>query len=149
MTVTFFNNKSENNVLNKSLTQISVLTGTVKEPVGESVGEILIQGQVPAQANYCYISEFGRYYFISNPVHIRNDLTKISLACDVLMSFRDYILGLYTVVERSQYNGQQYLVDNMKPSYNFPMVLTKSFPHGFDGFNYYLAVAGGGKNEQV
>lgn len=37
--------------------------------------------------NYAYIVDFKRYYFLSNPVSIRNGLTGYSLKVDVLTSF--------------------------------------------------------------
>lgn len=148
MIIDIYKNLSENNAINKKLLKITSLTGTVKEPLSEQTGEVLIEQNVSDLANYCFIPEFNRYYYITKKEHIRTGLVKLSLRCDVLMSFKSFILGLIVVVERSEHSGQPYLVDTVKSAFNFPMVLTRKFPGGFTGFNYYLTVASGGEQTE-
>lgn len=43
--------------------------------------------------NYCYITEFKRYYFINSITFGMNDIITLSCTCDVLYSFKDIPTG--------------------------------------------------------
>ena len=60
--------------------------------------------QFPSMINYCYIPAWNRYYFIEDITCLNTFLYKVTLKCDVLMSFRNDILDIYGVVDRAE-NG--------------------------------------------
>lgn len=51
--------------------------------------------------NYVYIPDFNRYYFVIDIVSVNKNLWKFNLEVDVLMSFKDDILQLTGIVDRS------------------------------------------------
>lgn len=149
MTIDFFVNESENNAINKKLTKIGSLSGTAREELEFTKNPTLLIQNVNdfnlLNSNYVFIEEFNRYYFVTNFKFVRNDLIELTVRIDVLMSFKNEILNLNVIAERSENLFSSYFVDNQKMAYNFPMVLTKKFSNGFDKLNYYLTVASGGR----
>lgn len=146
MTLNFYTTADEPNRIIKNLTLTATTTGTVKEPLSKQENtQILVENtEAVRNSNYCYIPDFDRYYFIVKTEIERNGVVNITLRCDVLMTFKNDILSLIVIADRSETVYNSYIVDNLKSVYNFPMILTKQFPNGFDQLNYYLTVAGGG-----
>ena len=74
------NNRSEQNKLDKTLTTISTLTGTLKTETSIIDPVIIVEGALSdlKTCNYCTISEFGRSYFVNNIKSIRNNLIELS-----------------------------------------------------------------------
>ena len=66
-----------------------------------------------SKANYAYIPEFERYYFINDIVSVANGLWMISMSCDVLYSFKDEILDLKPFVTRNEYSFDSYVKDDL------------------------------------
>lgn len=62
---------------------------------------VLLNGAVNVNANYAYISTFGRYYYIDEITSVRTGLFQVSLRCDPLMSFATDIMGLPCICSRS------------------------------------------------
>ena len=98
--------------------------------------------------NYAKITEFNRYYFITDIVAVNNKFWKISLKCDVLMTYASEILDLNVNVLRNPSQFNLMLEDNQLNTYadtrtqcyNFPQSLTSSSDNQF---KYYLTVIGG------
>ena len=63
-------------------------------------------------ANYVYIPEFNRYYFINDIVSIRQNLWQITLSVDVLMSYKNQILETNAFVARNQNKFNKDIIDN-------------------------------------
>lgn len=61
--------------------------------------------------NYCYIAEFGRYYYITD-ITFANKTLIVSLHCDVLMSYRDDILSSVGHITRTTNRSNKYLPDS-------------------------------------
>lgn len=66
-------------------------------------------------ANYLYIPEFGRYYFIQDMIIGVTGLYQINASVDVLMSWRVNILNLNAFVERNEFAYDSSLEDNLLP----------------------------------
>lgn len=99
----------------------------------------------PKQFNYCYIPEYGRYYFctpkIENGVHMRLECTS-----DVLMSFWNSALNSSCVAERSTSHPNPDLPDDMLPFKPQPKYVRRYLSTGFtptsSGGCYILTVGG-------
>lgn len=63
-------------------------------------------------ANYVYIPEFNRYYFINDIVSLRQNLWQITLSVDVLMSYKNQILETKAFVARNQNEFNKDVIDN-------------------------------------
>ena len=146
MTITLYNNGSENNKITKVLSNSIQLTGTVKDVTNVENPEILFDMGTSASSylnrNYAYISEFGRYYFIVDKNIEGNKLIRMKLKIDVLMSYADTILSTPALIERSEFYNSPHIADNSRPMYSYPMVLTKKFSGSFDAFSFFLTTAG-------
>lgn len=99
MNIVLYVNSSEKNSINKSLVSASTLTGTLRGESSIINPSFMIETTNPSGYNYCYIAEFGRYYFITDITSVRNNIWRIDCSVDVLMSFKNHILNLDVVVE--------------------------------------------------
>lgn len=137
-------NTSENNKLDKSLTNIATLSGTLKSECSIIDPVIQIEGDISdyTGCNYCTIDTFGRSYFVQNIRSLRNGLFEISCHVDVLSSFATQIRACTGIINRQENDWNLYLDDGSFKVYQNPVILTKEFPSGFSTQSYVLAVAG-------
>ncbi len=99
MYITFYINKADSNVVNKSsqLTKV-VKLNNVQIPDAFNVRDfVLIMSKndydiTANRANYVCLNHLFRYYFVMN-VAYDGDFAKLHLKCDVLYTFKDYILN--------------------------------------------------------
>lgn len=149
--ITFYTNNSENNKLDKDLTELVTLTGDIKENSSFENPTIFIYGVEQqthiSQANYMYISQarFNRYYYITDIIVGKTRLYEVHGRVDVLMSFKSQIRANTGIVRRAESNTNYnlYINDGSLVLYQDPIVITKNFPSGFTGQSYVLTVAGG------
>lgn len=143
-TVALQSNSSPKNQLDKSVSGVLSVSGTLKE--GTSVIDPVILVQAPlstlVNANYMTISAFGRSYFITDIRSIRNDLVEISGHVDVLSTYAAGIRGNNAIIYRQENDWNLYLDDGSFQIYQNPSVLTRPFPSGFSTLEFVLAVAG-------
>ena len=93
-------------------------------------------------SNYAYITEFGRYYYITNIVCV-GDLFEVHMHVDVLMSFKGDIRSNSAVVSRQENVYNLYLQDGVFKTYSQPHMQVIQFPSGFTDFEFIFSVAGG------
>ena len=144
--ITLMTNVSPKNFMNKSVSTVLSVQGVLRDECSLIRPTVDIEmASVPAHVNYMYISEFGRYYFVRDPVSIRNGLWRFDCEVDPLMSFKDSLLLCQGIVRRAEganaYNVK--LDDGSFRVYSDPYIITKNFPYGFSSPSYILAVAGG------
>lgn len=145
MTLTLYTNTSENNKLTKTLTTLNTLTGNLK--IGTSIIKPVIQvsditiANIKA-CNYCYISDFGRYYFVTDIKSVNNNLWEITARVDVLSTYATQIRAQTAVIKRQENSWNLYLDDPLFKAYQNPNIVVKNFPNGFSTQNFVLAVAG-------
>lgn len=142
--VTLQINSSPKNQLDKSLANVLAVTGNLKED--SSVVDPIILVQAPlstiVNANYMTIPAFGRSYFITDMISVRNSLVEIHAHCDVLTTYAAGIRGNDAIIYRQENDWNLYLDDGSFQVYNNPNVLTRPFPSGFSTLEFILAVAG-------
>lgn len=143
MTITLYNTSSETNRVTKKLTNEINLSGTLRERTNVINPSILIEYNGNITSNYCYISEFGRYYFINNITYEGNKLFRLDLSVDVLMSYRSDILKQTCIVKRNQNSWNLYIPDNSFGNLSYLMTQTKTFPNGFSNIGEYILVVAG------
>lgn len=145
MTIKLYNNLSDKIVVDKNITQLGTdLTGTLRENCSVIDPVIKVEGIVGSNlpsTNYAYISEFGRYYYITNIVCV-GKLFELHMHVDVLMSYRSDIRSNSAVVSRQEKQYNLYLQDGVFKEQANPHYEIKQFPSGFTSFNFILAVAG-------
>lgn len=144
MNIILYINNSEKNKINKSLTVVDTLTGSLKESSSITNPVILIEYADPTAFNYVYIDAFNRYYFVNDVVVERNDLLRISLTVDVLESFSAAILSQNVIVDKNTINFEKYLPDENL----ITLVKTKTdivnFPNGLLESGEFILITAGG-----
>lgn len=148
--VYFYTNNSASNVVDKDLTQLTNRTGTLRD--GTSVIDPVIRFQSAGNAelalfrdsNYCYIAEFGRYYYITEIITVQERLIEVHMHVDVLMTYKNVIRAQMAVVSRQAEQYNLMLDDGWFMSYQNPKVQTKYFsnPTPFETQEFVLVVAG-------
>ena len=66
------------------------------------------------KSNYCYISDFNRYYYIDDIVSIANNLWEISLDCDVLYTYKDKIIENDAFIDRQENLYNDEIIDEIR-----------------------------------
>ena len=145
MTVTFYTNTSDNRALSKSITQLKSVTATVKGECDILNPELEVSyfSEVSG-ANYMYISEWNRYYFIDRISLTHGQRAIIHGHVDVLSTYKDDILDCAAVVCRQQSKGNYYLNDPVYKTRQYKITTVQEFPNEKftrDG-SLILAVAG-------
>lgn len=136
MTLTLYQNQSEINYLNKSLSEIATVSAVLKNDTDISKPIIQLKSALPPNSNYCYIQAFGRYYFITSQKILPGGINELTLECDVLMSFKSTILASSVIAERSTNRCNKKLPDNI-PLLAKRNVLYKKLIGGIGESNYF------------
>lgn len=131
MVVNTYTCSDDNNVLVKNLTEVSTLDNVKLKDATELIKpELVLMSDDYPTFNYVYLPKFNRYYYVTNITVSPNKIYRISLDCDVLMSFKDDILkskGYVSVTTDANpmYNGTQYgsLVNKQVNTYSSDVVL--------------------------
>lgn len=118
MTITFYKMTDDKRQLTKTLNasnKVAELSGHIKDD--SSIMEITVDVHYQAVllgANYFYVSDFGRYYYVRDMIVSRQRLIIIAYM-DVLMTYRDDIKKLRCVIERQESKNKSnlYLPDGM------------------------------------
>lgn len=137
---------SPRNYLTKTASTVATVTGVLRDgsDIVNPVIEIQLES-VPANVNYMYIADFGRYYYVNDITTTKNGLWEFNCSSDPLMSFKSQIKNCTGIVRRAEshtaYNMM--LDDGSFRTYADPHIVTKNFPAGFSSPSYVLAVAGG------
>lgn len=145
MLIKFYNNTSEKNVLSKTLTNEIITTGWLREESDIHSPVVTIETSNITNYNYAYIPEFGRYYFISEITSVRTGFWRVSMVCDVLMSFRTYILNSYGIIDHTQTTDiSEYMRSDIWQTLVKDKTDILNFPNGLlDSGEYILITAGG------
>lgn len=145
MTLTLYANTSEANRLVKDISEIATYSGTLREAASilDPVITIETDSNTLFTANYAYIPDFGRYYYIEEITAVNNKLYQIRLHVDVLMTYAEKIKEQTAIIQRQENRYNLYLNDPMFKTYQNPIIVTKAFPNKFDAISCILLVAGG------
>lgn len=148
MKLILYNNFSETNQLNKTISKIIELEGSLLESTSiinpvikiffnpETMnGYVVEDNQIYVTfnglkitwdsfiydyvlaANYAYIPEFNRYYFINDIISVRRNIWQLIMNVDVLMSYKDELLKLNAFVIRNEFDFNKYVKDDMVSYY--------------------------------
>ena len=145
-TISLFKTASENNRVVKVLTDEKQLSGELRNQTSVLNPNIRIESADNISTyNYAYISEFGRYYYITDIVSVRTNCWVVSLRCDVLMSYKDEIQSMNVILNNTQETG----LSNYLASPNWVnLVKTKTdikvFPSGLSEQGEFILITAGG-----
>lgn len=137
-------NNSEKERLDKSITDIATISGTLREKTSLIDPVIVIEGDLSnyVNCNYMTIQAFNRSYFINNITSVSNNLFEISAHVDVLTTYKTQIRTNDAIIARQEKKWNLYLNDGVFKTYQNPYIVTKAFPSGFTSQHFVFSVAG-------
>lgn len=106
MKVNFYNNQSNENVINKNLKLISSRDIIFRMAINEKTPMLILHRSTIDGVNYVGIPDFKRYYYIEHVEPYNNVLSRIYLNTDLLMTYKDEIINnqvLITATEKPSY----------------------------------------------
>ena len=105
---------------------------------------------VPDNVNYIYVSDFGRYYFVSDVVHITADRIQIHCSIDVLATYKSQIGGYTANVEFAASSTNVLVTDpRNKPTYKVDEAVSTLFDLTSYGFGSWCNIVGVVSDEGV
>lgn len=144
MNIVLYTNSSQINAVDKDISELATLTGTLREQ-SSIIDPIITIADIDSyigSMNYAYIPEFNRYYFIVNIESVRNNLWRVSFHVDVLYTYREAIRANSAIIERNENEYDLKLNDGLFRTQQNPRIEQFPFPSGFNQWNFVLAVAG-------
>lgn len=138
MTITFYKCTAENRHVDKKnyLIEVNTIEGTLRQKnvsVKDPIITIAYSSEILG-ANYAYIPEYKRYYYINGYSNIVNGIMDVSMHVDVLMSFKDEFLQNEGYIDTSLGYGNFYLNDPNTPvQQNTDLFVVRSFDSPFVG----------------
>jgi len=145
MDIILFQTTSERERINKDLSSSLLLSGALRGECSVINPSFNIEVINPSNYNYCYIPDFGRYYYITNIVSVRTNIWRIDCNVDVLMSFKDAILNLNVIVsDDTMPDNETYMIGDVWASTVRYKTDVINFPNGLlDNGEYILITSGG------
>lgn len=148
MTIDILQTSSANNVINKNA--VSVKNGVscnVKEPISIINPVVVLSFDVETlKANYAYIPDYKRYYYINDIIPLTGGRIELHLSVDVLYSFKDDILNSAAIIDKQQNvrDSNVYLNDGSYVTQEKEFHSVINYPNGFlDDGEYILITCGG------
>ena len=147
MRVVFYNNTSDNMVVDKKITMVKEMDAHYYEESGIlSPTLILAYDSSYINSNYVYIPYFARFYYISDIVAVDGGRMRISCNVDVLKTYSEKIKALTCIVDKQKSS----LISNKYRDDGSYVITNKignniiEFPQGFlDDGQFILITAGG------
>lgn len=102
MKITLYQNVSERNQMDKTLTKVKDIDGKFKQSTNIMSPILVLSYATLPDFNYIYIEELARYYFVDSITSINEGLWQINCSEDVLKTYKTGIRNLDAYVERNE-----------------------------------------------
>ena len=110
MKIDLYKNTSEENAIEKIITDKKTIEGTLKTTIDITNFSVIFNFfEDWNNYNYVYIEKLKRYYFVESKRIVNNSLVEYDLIEDVLMSFKDLIREQNILLTESEtaFNGSK------------------------------------------
>ncbi len=148
MLVTLYQNFSENNAIGKLITEIAEVQAHLKEQVSmlDILLELKASEDILQNVNYLGIAKLKRKYFVVDKDIMTNGIIIMRCHVDVLDSFRNDILNLNVIANKSQLmtKSDLYIDDNSYIMENRLVNQIYNFPNGFNDNGEFILITVGG-----
>lgn len=144
MDVIIYATNSPANKVDKALTELSHVTGYLREESTVKNPEItfsLADASNLDAGNYIYIPEFHRYYYRGEMVR-DNKVVRVKFREDVLMSWKTQIRANRATVTRNEKLSNGYILDPSYKSLAYDEIVTKQFPNSLNNDSIVLLTVG-------
>lgn len=146
MVVKLYKNTSENNAINKRISHISDENCVIKGDISILNPRIIITFDDNFDdINYCYIADFGRYYFIDSITPMTGSRYEVVCSVDVLQTYMNEILDLECILSKQQDldNGNSYYNDGSYTGLTQTYTEVKQWENGLPNSAEYILVCAG------
>ena len=146
MEIKLYKTSSPRKKLAKVLTDGITLVGTLRAQSSVMSPTFTVQDTAVVGYNYCYIPNFGRYYYINGINALRANLFELSLGIDVLMTYAEAIRNNTAIVDKvqPQYAAMPYINDGSYVSTNKMEQTVINFSNGFNDEGEFILITAGG-----
>lgn len=153
MEIKIYKTNDDNRVINKTLELLKTKNVILKDNVNISSPTFILKYEKSLfeNMNYCYISEYKRYYYIINKECLDGEHYTITLSCDVLMSFKDSFINTSMLINRTsnKANSNKELSDSHIQTTSQKIIMTEKIDSNvfnikeYSQCKYLLNVIGG------
>lgn len=143
MVIILYNYQGNDNVINKDKTEIVRYSIRMKGNTSLTNPIVPIHSDydlINFNVNYCYISEFNRYYFVDDIVPYPNKIYRLTLRVDVLESYKDDILNSSSQIRVA---GEMDYSSNVSLDSRQQIDIYKGSNEFDEAFDYVLVALGG------
>lgn len=140
MQVILYNCISDARTINKKLLNATTFNGELRESCNIINPTITLNASNISSFNFAYIPDWSRYYFIEDIISYSKNLSQVILKCDVLMTYKDDIMGFSVVVEKQtgKENSDEYIDDGSLISANKQFSEVINFNNGFNNDGTFI-----------
>ena len=130
----------------KDLTDGITLVGTLRAQSSVMSPTFTVQDTAVVGYNYCYIPDFGRWYYINGIDVLRSNLYELTLGIDVLMTYAAEIRNNTAIIDRTESgNTANVYIDNGTFVNTSKLeTATYNFSGGFNDTPEYILITAGG-----
>lgn len=145
-TIKLYKYSGETNRLDKTsrLSNETVFTGSARESIDKMHVSVLLQVANIPELNYAYIQEFNRYYFIDSITMEKNNMCRVDMSTDVLMSHKTDIKSCAGIVSRNENLFNSRLIDDELRFLGYKEINTISFGGSVKNTESYILAVNGG-----
>lgn len=146
MEIKLYKTSSPRKKLVKELTDGITLVGTLRAQSSVMSPTFTVQDTAVVGYNYCYIPDFGRWYYINGIDALRANLYELSLGIDVLMTYAAQIRNNYAIVDKVESLGAayNYINDGSWVNTNRMKQSIINFATGFNDNGEFILITAGG-----
>ena len=146
MEIKLYKTSSPRKKLVKDLTDGITLTGALRGQSSVMSPSLQIQDIAVIGYNYCYIPDFGRWYYINGIDALRANLFELSLGIDVLMTYAEAIRNNAAIIDKvqPQKGAMPYINDGSYVSTNKMYQTIINFSGGFNDNGEFILITAGG-----
>ena len=106
--------KRKNSTLQPNDTLATEIDVVLKEDTSIDNPSIILTGNA-LNIDYCYIADFGKYYFVGSPIVLTNGMTQYDLEEDYLATHKTEVGSTIANIAYSSTGWDAYIVDNRLP----------------------------------
>ena len=143
--IILYNITDDRCVMFKQLNNEYVMTGSIKTDIDivQPIFEIYSEYDL-TKYNYCYISLFERFYFVSIELVVGNKY-RLTCICDPLMSFKEQLYTIPMIIEKEEQHNDLYINDGtyIQGAKNYTQVY--NFSDGFNNTGTNILICCGGQ----
>lgn len=114
--IALFKNLSIERKLNKHLVEVWKGSAVLQTPLNDASPTVrfTLHNSTVHWRSCNYMRVSGAYYFIDSVEHLNENLTMVTGRIDLLMTYRETLLGLRVSLERSTNQGNEWIIDDQR-----------------------------------